>query len=441
MTLKTDKQTLNDLGIIGRQGDNTVYGIFNRTITNGGAKILEDMFLYPLSDIEEIRKRSRAIAFFSETEKPFPFKGEIFDVIEHYLSNNDNRSRISIHEYTLEQRIKSALGVNTQFIEIKKGVIATLQFLIKFNEFVVSLISKGFEKESGYSFAKVESIIQEKGFCEIFNVNNIKKLSDKEVIKLDHIFRFSNNENIIVLKNEAYLLDVLITVSNVGREKGFSYAHPLKRGANRLEISKGFHPLLKNAIPNTLSVSKENNLIFLTGANMAGKSTFMKMVGIAIYLAHMGFPVPAAKMEFAVLDGLYSTINLADNINMGYSHFYAEVLRVKKVAEAVGNHNMLVIFDELFRGTNVKDAYNATVAVTDAFANKLGCVFIISTHIVEAGEELKEMRDNIKFIYLPTVMSGSKPEYTYKITEGITNDRHGMLIIQNEKILDILKKD
>jgi len=52
---------------------------------------------------------------------------------------------------------------------------------------------------------------------------------------------------------------------------------------------------------------------------------------------------------------------------------------------------------------------------------------------------LKKMRDNVKFIYLPTIMNDKVPEYTYKITEGITEDRHGMIIIQNEKILDILK--
>jgi Mismatch repair ATPase (MutS family) len=63
---------------------------------------------------------------------------------------------------------------------------------------------------------------------------------------------------------------------------------------------------------------------------MAGKSTFMKSVSIAMYLAHAGFPVAAQQMQFAVLDGAYTTINLPDNLGMGASHFYAEVLRLKK---------------------------------------------------------------------------------------------------------------
>ncbi len=72
---------------------------------------------------------------------------------------------------------------------------------------------------------------------------------------------------------------------------------------------------------------------FLTGANMAGKSTFIKPLGIAMYLGHMGFPVPASRMEFAVRDGIFTTINLPDNLSRGASHFYAEVLRIKNVAE------------------------------------------------------------------------------------------------------------
>ena len=125
---------------------------------------------------------------------------------------------------------------------------------------------------------------------------------------------------------------------------------------------------------------------------------------------------------------------------MGYSHFYAEVMRVKKVAQSISRSNkLIVIFDELFRGTNVKDAFDATVAVTQAFAANKECIFIISTHIIEAGEVLKEGCDNINFIYLPTIMKNNLPEYTYKIKSGITEDRHGMIIINNEGIPDILK--
>jgi Mismatch repair ATPase (MutS family) len=188
-------------------------------------------------------------------------------------------------------------------------------------------------------------------------------------------------------------------------------------------------------------LEENKNIIFLTGANMAGKSTFMKSFGIVIYLAHIGFPVPATKMEFSVQNGMYTTINLPDNMNLGYSHFYAEVQRLKKVAQQVGTvGNIVMIFDELFRGTNVKDAHEATIEVVKAFAERNNCIFMISTHIIEAGEDLKKKCNAIKYIYLPTIMNEDIPSYTYKIKEGITSDRHGMKIVRNEGIIDILNE-
>jgi DNA mismatch repair ATPase MutS len=188
-----------------------------------------------------------------------------------------------------------------------------------------------------------------------------------------------------------------------------------------------------------MAFSGDSNVLFLTGANMAGKSTLMKSFGIAVYLAHMGFPVAAAEMEFSVREGLYSSINVPDDLSLGYSHFFAEVLRVKKVAEAVSaGRNLVVIFDELFKGTNVKDAYDATLSVTEALAAYSRCWFVISTHIIEVGETLRQRSDNLQFAYLPTVMDGATPRYPYILEKGITNDRHGMLIIGNEGILDML---
>ncbi len=69
-----------------------------------------------------------------------------------------------------------------------------------------------------------------------------------------------------------------------------------------------------------------------------------------------------------------------------------------------------------------------TIAITKAFATKHNSLFVISTHIIEAGEVLKQACDNVHFIYPLTRMDGNKPVYTYKLENGITDDRHGMII-------------
>jgi DNA mismatch repair protein MutS len=147
-------------------------------------------------------------------------------------------------------------------------------------------------------------------------------------------------------------------------------------------------------------------------------------------------------MVFSVKEGLYSSINVPDSLKMGLSHFYAEVLRVKRVAEEVASgKDLAIIFDELFKGTNVKDAYDGTLSVTRAFARYSNCFFIVSTHIIEVGGALRESADNIQLAYLPTVMDGNLPRYTYRLTEGISSDRQGMMIIANEGILDMLNRN
>lgn len=100
--------------------------------------------------------------------------------------------------------------------------------------------------------------------------------------------------------------------------------------------------------------------------------------------------------------------------------------------------NIVVIFDELFRGTNVKDAHDASLAIIEALAQVKGCLFIISTHIAEVAEQLQTTR-NIFFRCLTTSLKDNEPVYDYKLRTGITTERLGMKIINDENILGLLQ--
>ena len=104
MSFKIDKQTLDDLAIFGNNRTKSVYDIFNRTRTRGGAKILEEMFLYPLSDADQINERSDVIRYYRDIEAEFPFRGEIFDTMEFYLSNTDRRTQLMTQDNTLGRK-------------------------------------------------------------------------------------------------------------------------------------------------------------------------------------------------------------------------------------------------------------------------------------------------------------------------------------------------
>jgi len=301
---------------------------------------------------------------------------------------------------------------------------------------------KGLAADSPYYREKsaIDLLLEEQGLQSLLKEPGKGKLPHEKVVVYDGYLRFRHREIIRRLLQHVYQLDVYMSVGRVAAERGFCFPLALPAEEQRFSMQGIYHPQVKQAVPNSLEITAGSHVLFLTGANMAGKSTFMKTLGIGLFLAHMGFPVPASRMEFSVLDGIYTTINLPDDLGMGASHFYAEVLRVKKVARELGQgRRLFVIFDELFRGTNVKDAYEATIAITNAFAGKTTSVFLISTHIIEAGAVLKEMSGAIRFIFLPTRMDNHTPVYSYTLETGITDDRHGMVIIRNEGILEILK--
>ena len=452
MSFSVDKQTLDDLNIFTKKGRDSVFGLFNRTRTRGGAEILEQMFRYPLSEEAAINHRSEIIRFFQSKQIAFPFKEEWFDLVEQYLSNTDERSRLSQEENKLGRTFNNLIGTDTEYKQIVKGLTGVLDLLSAFTTFLENIKADIASQISDQRSANqqigsnpyneellvIQSLLNDPDLQGV--PANAGKLTYEQTAAWDKILRFQKKEQVQKLLYQAYLLDVYIAIATVATTRKLVFPKALPAGTLNLKLEGVYHPLLENAVGNNLLVTQENNMIFLTGANMAGKSTFMKSFGIAIFLAHVGFPVPATSMRFPVMDGLFSTINLPDNLNMGYSHFYAEVLRVKKVAEQLAaSKKIVVIFDELFRGTNVKDAYEATVALTTAFAKKRDCIFMISTHIIEAGEELKQKCNNIHFTYLPTRMENQKPVYTYTLEPGITEDRHGMIIVNNEGIIDILK--
>jgi DNA mismatch repair ATPase MutS len=431
MRFTTDQQTLDDLRLFGKGGDGSIYQQFNRTATRGGAAILEEWFRYPLSDEDQINERSGIIRYFSETGRAFPFRPELFDQIEQYLANQDERSRLTGREQSLKDKMSGLIAEDSEYKTIHQGVAALVEVVHVLKELDWEVAS---EKKA---FA---ALLDEPALAGLLSLPAKAKLSYEKVAAHDGLLRFRHRDSVRRLLQRIYQLDVYISVATVARQRSFAFAEALPKGRLFLRLEGLYHPGVPNAVSNNLTITPESNIIFLTGANMAGKSTFMKSLGIALFLAHMGMPVPASSMIFSVRDAIYTTINLSDNLNAGASHFYAEVLRVKKVARELSlGKSLFVIFDELFRGTNVKDAYEATVALTSAFAGHKDSIFVISTHIIEAGDVLKERHDNIYFTFLPTRMQGTKPVYTYTLEKGITADRHGMIIINNEGILERLK--
>ncbi|NIG55430.1 DNA mismatch repair protein [Chitinophaga sp. Cy-1792] len=437
MSFNIDKQTADELNLMGKYRNGSVYHLFNQVKTSGGQQMLDEVFRSPLEDPAAINERAATFQAFQQANLGFPFDVSQLSMMREYLDGSVAGNAVITVIDTLIKKGLSSLTRDERYRKKVQGLQATIVTLKRCFLFLQALPVTT-EKYAAKA-AVISDILADKEVDQLMNIDIYKPLSVKTLAYYDHLLKGRLLAAMEQLLSFIYELDMYIAVSDVARSKGFAYAVAMPKEKNLFSVKVLRHPCLQGAIGNDLRMEEGSNVLFLTGANMAGKSTWMKSVGICMYLAHMGFPVAAESMVFSVRQGICSSINVADNIHLGYSHFYAEVVRVKQAAEAAASgKRLLLMFDELFKGTNVKDAYDGTLAVTEAFAEYQDCLFIVSTHIIEVGEALKG-NSNIRFAFLPTVLEGGRPRYTYRLQEGITEDRQGMMIIRNEGILELIR--
>ena len=200
------------------------------------------------------------------------------------------------------------------------------------------------------------------------------------------------------------------------------------------------HLMLDEPVAYDLIMDKNANFIFLTGANMAGKSTLIKAVGLSVYLAHLGMGVPAKSMQLTLFEGILTNINVEDNLVKGESYFFNEVKRIKETILKITNgKRWLVLIDEIFKGTNIQDAMKCSLAVIKGLIKMENGLFILSTHLYEIGEDLKQL-PSISFKYFETKLIDNELFFSYQLKDGVSEDRMGYLILQKEGVTTLLEK-
>lgn len=432
-----DEQTFRDLNVFNHGStSNSIYSIFKNTRTIGARERLEKMMRNPSSDIEELTLRRDSIAFFHQYKINLDIRNEEFDLISFYLKFDKRNSKSNIIDAVYDFITRNS---SNDYYIIKTG----LKYLIKFARYILEFIEEHSERNPPEYIVTIFeriTIIIEKGMLKDAILLDESKLKFFQVNRLDHAFRGKENGNMNELLQLAYELDIFENIALLTARVGLTF--PVYDEADSLKVTiKGlFHPGIANAVKNDIVFDKDENIVFLTGSNMAGKSSLLKSLGLVVYLAHLGFPVPAETARVTIFNGLITTINLSDDINKGLSHYYSEVKRVKEVSLMLAeSDNVFIIFDELFRGTNVKDAFDASLLIISELSFVKNSAFFISTHIVELADELKKY-NNISFRYLDTFFKNNKPVFTYQLMDGVSKERLGMYIVENEGIVDIIRR-
>ena len=196
-----------------------------------------------------------------------------------------------------------------------------------------------------------------------------------------------------------------------------------------------YHPFLgEKAVRNNFSIANRNYYI-VTGANMAGKSTFLRAVGVNCVLAVAGMPVFAKQLTVSTFR-LFSSMRTSDDLAHGISYFNAELLRLQQLidycrpAEGDGSaqQGTLLILDEILKGTNSLDKLNGSRVFLKAITG-YPVSGIIATHDLELSKMADE--DNRFHNYCFEIELGRKVTYSYKITPGVAANQNATYLLRN----------
>jgi DNA mismatch repair protein MutS len=211
--------------------------------------------------------------------------------------------------------------------------------------------------------------------------------------------------------------------------------------SSRLRVFGLVHPFLgRNAVSNDLQLDDQVRVCFVTGPNMAGKSTFLKATEVAVLLAHAGSGVPATSMEFVPVGTLFSSVQIVDKLSAGESFYLAEVRRIGALAVALADHgSAIAVVDEPFRGTNVHDAAEATLAVITRLAAHPAALVLVASHVGEVVPSILADRRIALFNFAADV-TGDHPRFDYRLREGVSEQRLGMTLLRQEGVLDRLER-
>ncbi len=261
MYLQTDDQTIDDLRIFGKRDSTGVFELYNKVHTRGGEVLLKEMFRAPLSDQDLINARSSIIQHFAR-HKTLSLSMPPCSIWWRNICSVPVKptSRVVIKQCSVKKEISNGVTALIEMIQLCRAFIES--------ESVISIAAYRPERES------IAMILADAAFEPVYKENGKMKISYSAVAAYDAFFRVREQQKVNRLMAHIYYLDVLLSVAAIAVEKNFIFPKALQKGSATLLLEGVYHPELKTPVANDLTLNNNRNFIFLTGANMAGKSTF-----------------------------------------------------------------------------------------------------------------------------------------------------------------------
>lgn len=192
------------------------------------------------------------------------------------------------------------------------------------------------------------------------------------------------------------------------------------------------HPLLspEQCVTNDVRLSKDPQILIVSGSNMSGKSTLLRSVGVATLMAQAGAPVCAEALRLSPLS-MGASLHVLDSLQEGTSHFYAEIMRVRQVVElAEGERPLLFLLDEIFHGTNSHDRGLGAEAIIKALAER-GAIGLVTTHDLALTRVADELEDQVKNVHFEDQIEDGQIHFDYKMRKGVVTKSNAVALMRS----------
>ncbi|MFH1824567.1 MAG: DNA mismatch repair protein MutS [Candidatus Firestonebacteria bacterium] len=404
-----------------------------------------------LKEIPEIKKLLENVKFKILTEIKNNLD-ELKEVIFLVESNIEEEPPLSIKEGNI---IKD--GVNEELDKLRNISRSGKEWIVKFQEQErkrtgISSLKVGFTSVFGYyieisranlsfvpdNYTRKQTLTNAERFItqELKEYESLVLSSDEKINLLEYELFCETREKIItyipnIQKNSFYIsyLDSISSLSEVAFAN--KYIKPEINDTEVIDIKDGRHPVIElivenGFVPNDTYLGKENQLIIVTGPNMAGKSTYLRQVALLSLLAQIGSFIPAKEAKIGIVDRIFTRVGASDNLALGHSTFMVEMLETANILNNATQRS-LIILDEIGRGTATFDGISLAWAVAEYIHNKLGAKTLFATHFYELTE-LSLTLPRVKNYNILVKEWNDEIIFLRKIAEGAADRSYGIQV-------------
>ena len=366
-----DEQTWNDLDL------DKVYSKLDRNYSSLGEASLYSMLRNPLNDEKKLNKRREEIEYFKENEEVrFKIMWIFFE-----LGRDKKNSLLDM----INEKLIESNKFKYYFYTITGKILALILILTAI-------------------FVSVSAML---GLMAVTFVN---------------IYINSKERDLYKTLGE---MEAIISIGSYEEEKKDNITRPKFIRETTLEIKNGIHPIIENPVANSINMSKRG--IVLTGTNMSGKSTFLRMLGVNMLFAQAFNFVLAEKYEGPIFN-IVTSISPNDDLSVGKSFYMAEAESILRIIRALDKElPVFCAIDEIFRGTNPIERISASAEILTYINNK-NSISIVATHDRELVDILKE---SYEFYYFSeNVDSKNGLSFDYKLKRGVSKTRNAIKLLE-----------